>query len=126
MKYTISFIDEINNVPEEVVQRLVDGESISICVKSLQGYEEYSNMEKDRLEDLITAAFNCVVNEKVIKYYEENNFKITKYQIITSGNELVCKKCKKLSEKKFKFEERIIGENFPPLHLGCKCTAIFE
>ena len=44
-----SFIDEIKRVPEEVVQKLVDGENISTCVKLLQEYEEYSSMEKKQV-----------------------------------------------------------------------------
>ena len=83
---------------------------------------------KSRLQDLFSTAFSYTMNEKIANDYEKNRdkFDITHYQIITAGNENVCEKCLKKEGKRHRIDKRKAGVNFPPFHLGCKCSAIFE
>ncbi len=40
------------------------------------------------------------------------------------SSERTCERCRKINEEKYRFDKRVVGENFPPLHPNCRCTII--
>lgn len=53
--------------------------------------------------------------------FERNGYK--EYMFITSGDETVCSVCQALHGQHFKVSEMQAGENAPPLHPRCHCSA---
>lgn len=53
--------------------------------------------------------------------FERNGYK--EYMFITSGNDNVCPDCQALHGQHFKVSEMQAGENAPPMHPRCHCSA---
>lgn len=119
----VSFIDEVKRVPMGIVTDFQNGKSISECIALLENCDGFKGKEKSELREWVYTANSLIRNEESA-VYSETYCKM--YEIITAGNENVCEKCLKKEGKRHRIDKRKAGVNFPPFHLGCKCSAIFE
>lgn len=108
-------------LPKDIEDCIVKGISYSKCRILLQQKAEFSQLEPKELKELISTAGTRILNENQAKQFQED----FKYYRISSCKDC-CSICKEVSSKKFKFKDRQVGINFPPFHLGCRCSFIVE
>lgn len=108
-------------LPREIEEMLLDGTSIQKCKKLLKEYEEYKDKPPKELQEILFTADTYLMAERSARDFE-GSFKY--YKISPVSDEKTCEKCRKLSKMKFKFSERVPGENFPPFHNGCRCSIV--
>ena len=65
-------------------------------------------------------------NEAQAQAYEDFDYEYYEFSSHTEGrsSERTCANCNALDGRTYKFKERIVGVNFPPLHPNCRCTVI--
>jgi SPP1 gp7 family putative phage head morphogenesis protein len=104
-------------LPNSIEKKLINGMSSDKCIAELKKDTAFSNLERKELKELVLTAQTRIMAERSIKEMEDD---YEYYKISTCGD--ACKLCKSLSNKRFKIKNRKIGVNFPPFHLGCRCT----
>lgn len=79
-----------------------------------QGYNEASRLVRTEL--------NYVQNQSTKDKYEEAG--IEEYNFLAELDERTCDVCWKLDFKRFRLDEAVVGENYPPIHPNCRCTVL--
>lgn len=105
-------------LPREIEKLILKGVSCSKCVSELKKDPAFSDLSPKELNELCHTAMTRLFNEKKAKQMEDD---FEYYQIVTADDYAVCPICKN-ANKMYKFSDRKIGVNFPPFHLGCRCT----
>lgn len=117
------FIDYIKNIPTDVVYNIKTGKSYSNCVNLLKRYKEFEGKSEKDLYELVYTAGTYFMAEEQIKTFI-NHFEY--YRVSPIFDDLTCERCKEFQGKKFKIRERKAGINFPPFHMGCRCSFIID
>lgn len=65
---------------------------------------------------------NEFISLRDIKSYKRTNCE--KYRIIIGYDTKTCRKCQEMEDKVFNCKDAVIGINFPPFHLGCRCCTV--
>ena len=106
-------------IPKEFENLILSGKSYSKIVKAMMNEEPYKQMPRHDVNILVMTVASRILNEKKAiefeKFYEV-------YQIVDASDENCCEYCKSMSKKIFRFKDRKVGVNFPPLHPWCRCT----
>ncbi len=76
-------------------------------------------VSQSNAEKLMITELARVQTEAQKQSFEQNGFE--EYTFLALGN--ACPKCKKLDEKHFKVKDMMPGENAPPMHPYCRCSA---
>ena len=65
-------------------------------------------------------------NEASAQAYIDMGYEWYMFSSHTEGksSERTCERCREINEEKYRFDKRVVGENFPPLHPNCRCTII--
>ena len=65
-------------------------------------------------------------NEASAQAYIDMGYEWYMFSSHTEGksSNRTCERCRKINEEKYRFDKRVVGENFPPLHPNCRCTII--
>lgn len=108
-------------LPREIETMLLNGSSIQRCKKLLKEYAEYKDKTPKELQEILFTANTYLMAERTARDYEDS---FEHYKVSPVTDEKTCEKCEKLSKMKFKFSERVPGQNFPPLHSGCRCSIV--
>lgn len=107
-------------LPRQIEQLILEGVSCSKCASELKKDPAFSNLSPKELDELCHTAMVRLFNERKAQQMIDSH--IEYYQIATAGDEHVCASCKHMENRIFQFSNRKIGVNFPPFHLGCRCT----
>lgn len=51
---------------------------------------------------------------------------LRQYNILVPQDEQACETCKTFENKTFHIDDAIVGTNFPPFHLGCRCSVVTD
>lgn len=78
--------------------------------------------ERDALPKLFHNTFSLISSGRELFSYKQS--RIEAYIFMASLDEETCPICGKLDKKVFSTLEAQIGKNYPPMHPGCRCTAI--
>lgn len=108
-------------LPKDIEDCIEKGLSYSKCKILLQQKSEFSQLESKELKELVSTAGTRISTENQAKQFQED----FKYYKISSCKDC-CSICKELSNRKFRFKDRQVGVNFPPFHLGCRCSFTVE
>lgn len=108
-------------LPKDIEDCIEKGLSYSKCKILLQQKSAFSQLESKELKELISTAGTRISTENQAKQFQED----FKYYKISSCKDC-CSICKELSNRKFRFKDRQVGINFPPFHLGCRCSFTVE
>lgn len=108
-------------LPSDVEKDIKSGISYAKCKKKLQAKNGFSDLTSKELNELVSTAGSRIFNEQNAKQFEKD-FKY--YKILPCSD--ACPICKEKSKKKIRFRERKVGVNFPPLHIGCRCSFTVE
>ena len=111
------------NVVQKVEDGLVDcvatGASSERLTKTLMnafgaGFNDASRLVRTEL--------NYVQNQSTKDKYEDAG--IEEYNFLAELDERTCDVCWKLDFKRFRLDEAVVGENYPPIHPNCRCTVL--
>lgn len=105
----------------DFAQGIARGDSYQRLVKQLQ--ERFGNVSRRDIYRLIYTEGTFVVNEGMIKPFEED---FEKYRFSTVGDNRVCDICQSISDTVFDIKDREAGVNFPPMHAWCRCSFTIE
>lgn len=106
---------------QTLMQGLVD------CVAAGRPHIEISKMIEKRYnvsfsqaERLVRTELSYVQNSSTYDRYKEAG--IEYYELVTADDNRVCEECKELNPGPIPMKDKVVGENFPPLHPNCRCT----
>ena len=100
-------------IPKEFENLILSGKSYSKIVKAMMNEEPYKQMPRHDVNILVMTVASRILNEKKAIEFEK---------FYDASDENCCEYCKSMSKKIFRFKDRKVGVNFPPLHDGCRCT----
>lgn len=100
----------------DISQGFARGDSYERLTQQVRG--RFMNVAKNDAYRLICTEGTYVMNESQAKVFEED---FEEYEYLTAGDGMVCSVCRALSGKRFSFNQREPGANFPPMHPWCRC-----
>lgn len=100
----------------DISQGFARGDSYERLTQQVRG--RFMNVAKNDAYRLIYTEGTYVMNESQAKVFEED---FEEYEYLTAGDSMVCSVCRALSGKRFSFNQREPGSNFPPMHPWCRC-----
>lgn len=113
--------DVLTNQVKDVLSRgFTQGKSVKQMAKDLVEFMDVGNYVSRRL---IQTESNFVSNESTSKAMQDTGF-IDEYIFIATYDNKTSKVCKHNNNKRFKWEQKKIGTNFPPLHPFCRSYCI--
>lgn len=101
----------------DLAQGMARGDSYKRLADNVTG--RFQAVSKNDIARLIYTQGTLVYNEATAGVVEGD---FEEYQISTVGDKKVCNICRGLEEKTFRFKDRTVGVNFPPLHPWCRCS----
>lgn len=104
-------------LPYDIEKDILSGLSYAKCANKLKLRKEFSELKPKELKELVSTAGTKLRNEQSIKSFEDD---YDYYEISPCNN--ACEICKSMSQRKYKIKDRKTGINFPPFHLGCRCS----
>lgn len=108
---------EIDPVLKMVIDEIKKGTSLQ---EIAQRVSEITGMDIDEcFEQVETVSSYCHNGADVSGYRAAG---IEEYEFMASLDDETCPICGALDGKHFKIKDAKIGVNFPPMHLGCRCT----
>lgn len=79
----------------------------------------YTRRADNEFRRLVYTEDTFLVNEVIRKIGGNDT-----YIYLTANDSKVCETCKALHGKIFKYADRIVGINYPPMHPWCRCIAV--
>lgn len=111
-----------NYLNTDIAQGIARGDSYDRLVRRLR--ERFSNVSRNDAYRLIYTEGTYVMNESRAAVFEQDTedyiFRVQNGKARKDGWRDICDD---LNGKVFKWSERVPGENFPPMHPWCGCTA---
>ena len=96
---------------------IINGENSHAVAQKLA---QKMGVQYSHAERLIRTEMNRILNESALESMKQADAKSYVFIAIEDGR--TCKGCKKKNGKTFKISQKVIGQNFPPLHPHCRCT----
>lgn len=106
-----------NSVSEIIGGALMSGQSVDKTTKQIR---DRFNVAKYYAERLVRTESNYFHNEADAMAYKEMG--VDEYVFVATLDSRTSEICQSMDNKKFKFDERKPGENYPPLHPNCRST----
>lgn len=101
----------------DIAQGIARGDSYDRLTKQI--LTRFTRVSKKDLDRLVYTQGTLMFNEATAGVVEED---FDEYEISTAGDGKVCEICKGLEGKIFRFKDRTVGVNFPPIHPWCRCS----
>lgn len=108
-------------LPTDIEKKLASGVSYAKCKKILRSKKGFELLDSEELDNIICSAGTRITAERDSEQFKKD---FEYYKIAPCPD--ACSKCKKMSKKTFRFKNKKIGVNYPPLHKGCRCTITIE
>lgn len=107
----------------EITKGIYQGKSAKKISKNIS--ERLDASMKD-IERVVRTESKHARNEASAQAYIDMGYEWYMFSSHTEGksSNRTCERCKKINEEKYRFDKRVVGENFPPLHPNCRCTII--
>ena len=107
----------------EITKGIYQGKSAKKISKNIS--ERLDASMKD-IERVVRTESKHARNEASAQAYIDMGYEWYMFSSHTEGksSERTCERCRKINEEKYRFDKRVVGENFPPLHPNCRCTII--
>ena len=83
---------------------------------------ERTDVSYNRTKAMVRTETNYIYNQASAEVYKENE--VEKYQFISTLDSVTTKICQELDLEEFNLNEIEVGENYPPMHYGCRSTTI--
>lgn len=110
---------EIDPVLKMVIDEIKKGTSLQ---EIAQRVSEITGMDIDEcFEQVETVSSYCNNKTDMLDYRGSGN---DQYEFMATLDDETCPICGALDGKHFKIKDAKIGVNFPPMHLGCRCTTV--
>lgn len=113
----------MNKLQKTIEKGIVDcvarGASKDELVKTLVDRFNVSFNEANRLA---RTELTYVQNQATMDSYKKAN--VEEYEYLSAKDNRVSPICLEQNGKKYKVSEAIVGVNYPPLHVNCRCTTI--
>lgn len=106
-------------IEKGIVDCVARGASKDELVKTLVGRFNVSFNEANRLA---RTELTYVQNQATMDSYKKAN--VEEYEYLSAKDNRVSPICLEQNGKKYKVSEAIVGVNYPPLHVNCRCTTI--
>ena len=106
-------------IEKGIVDCVARGASKDELVKTLVGRFNVSFNEANRLA---RTELTYVQNQATMDSYKKAN--VEEYEYLSAKDNRVSEMCLEQNGKKYKVSEAIVGVNYPPLHVNCRCTTI--
>lgn len=104
----VAVMDDLHNgKPIEEIARMVS---------------EQTGMDFDECEEKVHTFASAYHNGADVRAYRRAGVK--EYEFMATFDDRVCPVCYALDGQHFKIKDAKIGVNFPPMHLGCRCTTV--
>lgn len=107
----------------EIKKGIYQGKSAKKISKNIS--ERLDASMKD-IERVVRTESKHARNEASAQAYIDMGYEWYMFSSHTEGksSNRTCERCRKINEEKYRFDKRVVGENFPPLHPNCRCTII--
>lgn len=107
----------------EITKGIYQGKSAKKISKNIS--ERLDASMKD-IERVVRTESKHARNEAAAQAYIDMGYEWYMFSSHTEGksSERTCERCREINEEKYRFDKRVVGENFPPLHPNCRCTII--
>lgn len=107
----------------EITKGIYQGKSAKKISKNIS--ERLDASMKD-IERVVRTESKHARNEASAQAYIDMGYEWYMFSSHTEGksSERTCERCREINEEKYRFDKRVVGENFPPLHPNCRCTII--
>ena len=107
----------------EITKGIYQGKSAKKISKNIS--ERLDASMKD-IERVVRTESKHARNEASAQAYIDMGYEWYMFSSHTEGksSNRTCERCRKINEEKYRFDKRVVGENFPPLHPNCRCTII--
>lgn len=96
---------------------IINGENSRIVAQKLA---HRMGVEFSHAQRLIRTEQNRILNQAAIDRMKDAGMK--QYRFIAIIDDRTCGRCQRKNGKIYKFTEKKVGQNFPPLHPYCRCT----
>ena len=101
----------------DLAQGIARGDSYRTISKAV--CQRMTAVAKRDMDRLVYTQGTLMFNEATAGVVEHD---FENYKVSTVGDNKVCKICRALEDKVFRFSDRSVGVNFPPLHPWCRCS----
>lgn len=98
------------------------GASAAHIADMFQKLYDYTPTEENDLAELIQYERFKISSDYNYESYIDAG--LEEYQFAATFDLRTCPMCRKLDRKIFPLKDRIVGINFPPMHIGCRCTTL--
>ena len=107
----------------EITKGIYQGKSAKKISKNIS---ERLDVSMKDIERVVRTESKHARNEASAQAYIDMGYEWYMFSSHTEGksSERTCERCRKINEEKYRFDKRVVGENFPPLHPNCRCTII--
>ena len=107
----------------EITKGIYQGKSAKKISKNISDRLDASMKD---IERVVRTESKHARNEASAQAYIDMGYEWYMFSSHTEGksSERTCERCRKINEEKYRFDKRVVGENFPPLHPNCRCTII--
>lgn len=107
----------------EITKGIYQGKSAKKISKNIS--ERLDASMKD-IERVVRTESKHARNEASAQAYIDMGYEWYMFSSHTEGksSNRTCERCREINEEKYRFDKRVVGENFPPLHPNCRCTII--
>ena len=106
-------------IEKGIVDCVARGASKDELVKTLVGRFNVSFNEANRLA---RTELTYIQNQATMDSYKKAN--VEEYEYLSAKDNRVSPICLEQNGKRYKVSEAIVGVNYPPLHVNCRCTTI--
>ena len=106
-------------IEKGIVDCVARGASKDELVKTLVGRFNVSFNEANRLA---RTELTYVQNQATMDSYKKAN--VEEYEYLSAKDNRVSPICLEQNGKRYKVSEAIVGVNYPPLHVNCRCSTI--
>ena len=107
----------------EITKGIYQGKSAKKISKNIS---ERLDASMNDIERVVRTESKHARNEASAQAYIDMGYEWYMFSSHTEGksSNRTCERCRKINEEKYRFDKRVVGENFPPLHPNCRCTII--
>ena len=107
----------------EITKGIYQGKSAKKISKNIS---ERLDASMNDIERVVRTESKHARNEASAQAYIDMGYEWYMFSSHTEGksSERTCERCREINEEKYRFDKRVVGENFPPLHPNCRCTII--
>ena len=106
-------------IEKGIVDCVARGASKDELVKTLVGRFNVSFNEANRLA---RTELTYIQNQATMDSYKKAN--VEEYEYLSAKDNRVSPICLEQNGKRYKVSEAIVGVNYPPLHVNCRCSTI--